>query len=163
MLRVRDVAFVVNIGDSKTVVLENNRLLLSTIDHHAVSEPEKEHIESAGGIVEFGYMQGELEISRAFGDCQFKSVAGSQVYDGVNGIMRVVPDIHIVVMQPSADYVFYSATDGIFSEQGIPVEEVVKTLLSNKRNTVCAQLTEKAFRNGFGSRDDISGILETVP
>ncbi|XP_021736413.1 probable protein phosphatase 2C 8 [Chenopodium quinoa] len=80
--------FVANIGDAKAVVArshsgdQNNsngssplRAIVLTREHKAIYPQERARIQKAGGSVSTtGRLQGRLEVSRAFGDRQFKKV-----------------------------------------------------------------------------------------
>ncbi|XP_043696331.1 probable protein phosphatase 2C 8 [Telopea speciosissima] len=91
--------FVANIGDAKAVLarsssadgLENNvnatsalKAILLTREHKAIFPQERARIQKAGGSVSSnGRLQGRLEVSRAFGDRQFKKM----------GVIAT-PDVH---------------------------------------------------------------------
>ncbi|KAM1238700.1 hypothetical protein ACFX2I_039377 [Malus domestica] len=91
--------FVANIGDTKAVVarsspvegLQNGsneacplKAIVLTREHKAIYAQERARIQKAGGNVSSnGRLQGRLEVSRAFGDRQFKKV----------GVIAT-PDIH---------------------------------------------------------------------
>lgn len=81
--------FVANIGDAKAVVARSNstidqndaddfsplRAIVLTREHKAIYPQERARIQKAGGSVSTtGRLQGRLEVSRAFGDWQFKKV-----------------------------------------------------------------------------------------
>ncbi|XP_054776195.1 probable protein phosphatase 2C 8 isoform X3 [Prosopis cineraria] len=91
--------FVANIGDAKAVLArsattdgsENHsdgihalKAIVLTREHKAIYPQERARIQKAGGVVgSNGRLQGRLEVSRAFGDRQFKKV----------GVIAT-PDIH---------------------------------------------------------------------
>ncbi|KAK1552617.1 hypothetical protein Q3G72_020324 [Acer saccharum] len=91
--------FVANIGDAKAVVArssvadgsQNNlegsnslKAIVVTREHKAIYPQERSRIQKAGGTVSSnGRLQGRLEVSRAFGDRQFKKF----------GVVAT-PDIH---------------------------------------------------------------------
>nr|DAD35466.1 TPA_asm: hypothetical protein HUJ06_006106 [Nelumbo nucifera] len=90
--------FIANIGDAKAVVarsltadtLQNHsdgasplKAIVLTREHKAIYPQERARIQKAGGSVSNGRLQGRLEVSRAFGDRQFKKV----------GVIAT-PDIH---------------------------------------------------------------------
>ncbi|EXC25200.1 putative protein phosphatase 2C 8 [Morus notabilis] len=91
--------FVANIGDAKAVVARSStsegsqhnpdgattmKAIVLTREHKAIYPQERARIQKAGGIVSAnGRLQGRLEVSRAFGDRQFKKV----------GVVAT-PDIH---------------------------------------------------------------------
>ncbi|KAL4036062.1 hypothetical protein IC575_004785 [Cucumis melo] len=91
--------FVANVGDAKAVVARslttdkstNNsnggsslKAIVLTREHKAIYPQERARIQKAGGVVgSNGRLQGRLEVSRAFGDRQFKKL----------GVIAT-PDIH---------------------------------------------------------------------
>ncbi|XP_051114693.1 probable protein phosphatase 2C 8 isoform X2 [Andrographis paniculata] len=75
--------FVANIGDAKAVVARSSaadgsnplKAIVLTREHKAIYPQERARIQKAGGSVSTnGRLQGRLEVSRAFGDRQFKKV-----------------------------------------------------------------------------------------
>ncbi|KAK4409565.1 putative protein phosphatase 2C 67 [Sesamum angolense] len=84
------VVFVANIGDAKAVVARSSptdgsqsgpersnplKAIVLTREHKAIYPQERARIQKAGGSVgSNGRLQGRLEVSRAFGDRQFKKV-----------------------------------------------------------------------------------------
>ncbi|KAI4350971.1 hypothetical protein L6164_005373 [Bauhinia variegata] len=91
--------FVANVGDAKAVlarstlpdgsqnpsdVVHSLKAIVLTREHKAIYPQERARIQKAGGVVSSnGRLQGRLEVSRAFGDRQFKKV----------GVVAI-PDIH---------------------------------------------------------------------
>ncbi|XP_038679100.1 probable protein phosphatase 2C 8 isoform X2 [Tripterygium wilfordii] len=89
--------FIANIGDAKAVLARSFasdglnhsdgasplKAIVLTREHKAIFPQERTRILKAGGTVTNGRLQGRLEVSRAFGDRQFKKV----------GVVAT-PDIH---------------------------------------------------------------------
>ncbi|KAF5201481.1 Serine/threonine protein phosphatase [Thalictrum thalictroides] len=90
--------FVANIGDAKAVVArsypsdesksrfdgeESLKAIVLTREHKVIYPQERARILKAGGSVTNGRLQGRLEVSRAFGDRQFKKVG-----------VCATPDVH---------------------------------------------------------------------
>ncbi|XP_078153800.1 protein phosphatase 2C family protein isoform X2 [Carex rostrata] len=77
---------VANIGDAKAVLARSStttegettlKSIVLTREHKAIFPQERTRIQKAGGTVgPNGRLQGRLEVSRAFGDRQFKKVFG---------------------------------------------------------------------------------------
>ncbi|KAI8908147.1 phosphatase 2C-like domain-containing protein [Powellomyces hirtus] len=64
--------FVGNAGDSRAVLSANGVVVPLSFDHKPVNPEESERIYNAGGFVEFGRVNGNLALSRAIGDFEFK-------------------------------------------------------------------------------------------
>ncbi|KAI9805583.1 MAG: hypothetical protein M1825_000834 [Sarcosagium campestre] len=67
--------FVGNAGDSRTVLGVKGRAKPLSFDHKPQNEGEKARINAAGGFVDFGRVNGNLALSRAIGDFEFKKSA----------------------------------------------------------------------------------------
>ncbi|KAI8822612.1 phosphatase 2C-like domain-containing protein [Fimicolochytrium jonesii] len=64
--------FVANAGDSRAVLSGNGTAVPLSFDHKPVNPEESQRIVAAGGFVEFGRVNGNLALSRAIGDFEFK-------------------------------------------------------------------------------------------
>lgn len=61
-----------NVGDSRTMICRNFEPMLLSQDHKPSREDEAKRIRDSGGFVINGRVMGELAVSRAFGDVDFK-------------------------------------------------------------------------------------------
>ncbi|RUS35576.1 phosphatase 2C-like domain-containing protein [Jimgerdemannia flammicorona] len=61
-----------NAGDSRAVISVNGKVEALSHDHKPVNKAESQRIVAAGGFVEFGRVNGNLALSRAIGDFEFK-------------------------------------------------------------------------------------------
>jgi len=64
--------YVANAGDSRSVLGVKGEVKPLSFDHKPTNDSERERIRSAGGYVEFGRVNGNLALSRALGDFEFK-------------------------------------------------------------------------------------------
>lgn len=64
-----------NAGDSRSVLGIKGRAKPLSFDHKPQNEGEKARICAAGGFVDFGRVNGNLALSRAIGDFEFKKSA----------------------------------------------------------------------------------------
>lgn len=64
--------FVANAGDSRSVISTSGQSKALSYDHKPVDPKENQRIVNAGGFVEFGRVNGNLALSRAIGDFEFK-------------------------------------------------------------------------------------------
>jgi serine/threonine protein phosphatase PrpC len=66
--------YVANAGDSRSVLgMSNDVAFPMSIDHKPDDEPEKRRITDAGGFVTDGRVNGNLNLSRALGDMEYKN------------------------------------------------------------------------------------------
>ncbi|KAL0961055.1 hypothetical protein HGRIS_006043 [Hohenbuehelia grisea] len=64
--------YVANAGDSRSVISVKGEVKPLSYDHKPSNEGERARISGAGGFVEFGRVNGNLALSRALGDFEFK-------------------------------------------------------------------------------------------
>ncbi|KAJ3082904.1 Protein phosphatase 2C 2 [Quaeritorhiza haematococci] len=64
--------FVANAGDSRAVLSSKGEAIPLSFDHKPANQAELKRITAAGGFVEFGRVNGNLALSRAIGDFEFK-------------------------------------------------------------------------------------------
>ncbi|EJC98112.1 PP2C-domain-containing protein [Fomitiporia mediterranea MF3/22] len=64
--------FVANAGDSRSVISVKGEVKPLSFDHKPLNESEMTRIRNAGGYVEYGRVNGNLALSRAIGDFEFK-------------------------------------------------------------------------------------------
>ena len=177
VLRIKDIAFVVNIGDSRTLVYQNDDLIYRTALHVPWKVDEFAHIYNAGGTISHREktirLNGMLAMSRAIGDCLLKvrlenntDLTTAPVYDGSHGILRALPDITPFRMNLVENrYSFLSATDGLFDT--IVDFKDLQALrrfddLSASESRICFNIVR--YARAMGSRDDISAVfVEAFP
>lgn len=64
--------YVANAGDSRSIIGISGKAKPLSFDHKPTDEGEMNRIIKAGGFVEFGRVNGNLALSRAIGDFEFK-------------------------------------------------------------------------------------------
>lgn len=140
--------FTANLGDSRTllvqrvpapskcpdVILEVDEDLLdyidpgvtfSTSDHKPTDERESRRISGAGLKVRDGRVQGNLAVSRAFGDFQYKKVKDTPQLEQP---VSCLPDVHSLPRSKNDEYLVL-ACDGIYDV--LSNEEVAVLLRSH--------------------------------
>jgi len=61
-----------NAGDSRCVMAKGGKAINMSEDHKPECEIERKRIEDAGGMVEDNRVNGILNLSRSFGDYEYK-------------------------------------------------------------------------------------------
>ncbi|KAF9221630.1 PP2C-domain-containing protein [Gyrodon lividus] len=64
--------YVANAGDSRSVISVKGEVKPLSFDHKPSSDTERARIVGAGGYIEYGRVNGNLALSRALGDFEFK-------------------------------------------------------------------------------------------
>ncbi|EIN12613.1 PP2C-domain-containing protein [Punctularia strigosozonata HHB-11173 SS5] len=81
---------VANAGDSRSVLSVKGEVKAMSYDHKPQNESEKSRIVAAGGYVEYGRVNGNLALSRALGDFEYKK---NLSLSAENQIITCDPDI----------------------------------------------------------------------
>lgn len=63
---------VANAGDSRSVLCRGGKAIDLSFDHKPESEEEEKRIKKAGGVVYMGRVNGGLNLTRSFGDFDYK-------------------------------------------------------------------------------------------
>lgn len=167
--------YTVNVGDSRAVLAEaapqNGRKPLLTrpvqlTRDHVCSDPrEQERIKDAGGVVENGRLNGELDMSRTIGDHEFKTYRNHPRFNrrGVkykDTLLVATPEINSRRITEK-DILVVLATDGLWSERvrnDMVVLHVEGGMLLDKEPREIAQ-DLVSLATEYGSKDNISIVL----
>ncbi|KAF5369449.1 hypothetical protein D9758_002670 [Tetrapyrgos nigripes] len=106
----KDKIYVANAGDSRSVISVKGAVKPLSFDHKPTSETEKARITGAGGYVEFGRVNGNLALSRAIGDFEFKK---NYSLSPEKQIITADPDIEIHDIDDEDEFLVL-ACDGIW-------------------------------------------------
>ncbi|CAI9259845.1 unnamed protein product [Lactuca saligna] len=98
---------VANAGDSRAVLCRKGVAVQMSQDHRPSLLEEKIRVESVGGFIEDGYLNGELAVTRALGDWFMKSPGGFD--SGLTG----KPDIRRAVLTEDDEFLIIGC-DGIW-------------------------------------------------
>lgn len=139
-----DKIYVANAGDSRSVLGVKGEAKPLSFDHKPQNEAESTRIRAAGGFVEYGRVNGNLALSRAIGDFEFKS---NQSLEPEKQI--VTSDPEITVHEPTEDDEFIViACDGIWdcltSQQ---VVDITRRLIAEKKelDQICEIIMDKCL------------------
>jgi len=145
--------FVGNAGDSRAVISVNGEVKALSHDHKPANKVESDRILAAGGWVEFGRVNGNLALSRALGDFEFKR---NQKLNPEEQIVTSNPDIIEHKLGEEEEFIVL-ACDGIWdcmSSQEV-VNYVRKGIADRLALTIiCEKLMEKCLAN----ESEIGGI-----
>lgn len=169
-----------NVGDSRSFICRNWKAVRMTEDHKPSREDEQKRIRDAGGFVISNRVMGELAVSRAFGDSEFKKgiqsiideegvkMPGSNQQKGNDDenknwdqpLIIAKPDVEITTITDNDQFLLL-ACDGLFDV--FTEDEVVEFVKENLEDTgdpqkCCEALTDDAINNR-NSRDNVSVIL----
>lgn len=72
MLLTKTEIYCANAGDSRSIVRNKKEAVALSFDHKPDNAEEKQRITNAGGYVSDGRVNGNLNLSRAIGDLEYK-------------------------------------------------------------------------------------------
>ncbi|RMZ90562.1 hypothetical protein DV736_g2216, partial [Chaetothyriales sp. CBS 134916] len=145
--------WVANAGDSRTVLGVKGRAKALSYDHKPQNEGEKARISAAGGFVDFGRVNGNLALSRAIGDFEFKKSAD---LSPEQQIVTAFPD---VIQHEITDYDEFMviACDGIWDCQtSQAVVEFVRRGIAAKQELY--RICENMMDNCLASNCETGGV-----
>jgi len=150
-----------NIGDSRTILAKKSgdtfTAVACTFDHKPTNEEERKRIEEAGGHVSLARVDGQLALSRAFGDRMLK-----KPMDLPPEKRKVTSNPDFVVEESSKDDFLFLACDGIYEGDIFTRESVIAWIVEKLQHTqdtaqVCALVLDECLKRG--SRDNMSCML----
>jgi len=149
----KDKIYVANSGDSRTVLGVKGRAKPLSFDHKPQNEAEKARIQAAGGFVDFGRVNGNLALSRATGDFEFKKSAD---LPPEQQIVTAFPDVEIHEINGDDEFLVV-ACDGIWDVQSSQaVIEFVRRGIVAKQEL--SAICENMMDNCLASNSDTGGV-----
>lgn len=103
--------YLINCGDSRSIFVSDERVVLSTLDHKPINPCERERIQNAGGSVMIQRVNGSLAVSRALGDYEYKQVENRGPCEQ---LVSPEPEVYSRERQHSKDEFIVLACDGIW-------------------------------------------------
>jgi len=152
-----------NVGDSRTVLAKKTDGVYKTVacthDHKPTDEAERKRIEAAGGSVQLSRVDGQLALSRAFGDRMLK-VPMTTDFPRENRKVTSNPDF-IVETATNGDFLLL-ACDGIYEGDIFTRESVIQWVGDKLKEfqdpaLVSAKLLDECLSRG--SRDNMSAMI----
>ncbi|KAJ5494708.1 hypothetical protein N7463_010795 [Penicillium fimorum] len=145
--------WVANAGDSRSVLGVKGRAKPLSFDHKPQNEGEKARITAAGGFVDFGRVNGNLALSRAIGDFEFKK---SPELSPEQQIVTAYPDVTVHELTNDDEFLVI-ACDGIWDCQSSQaVVEFVRRGIAAKQPL--AQICENMMDNCLASNSETGGV-----
>ncbi|PVU96719.1 hypothetical protein BB561_001011 [Smittium simulii] len=140
-----------NAGDSRAILDENCSAVELSFDHKPGNPEEYDRIIKGGGTVEYGRVNGNLALSRALGDFDFKR--NDKISDEEQ-IVTALPDVISRKITADDDFIVI-ACDGIWDclTNAQVAHYVRKSIISgNTLDQVCEDLMHKCLADecGFG-------------
>lgn len=143
-----------NAGDSRCVLGTGGRTVPMSYDHKPTDTEESERILNAGGCVQWKRVDGDLAVSRAFGDFEYKK---RNDLTAKQQKVSCFPDVKIVERAPEDD-VLILACDGLWdvmsNEEAVAHVRQMYTEGEGDVGLIAEEMIDTALHKG--SRDNIS-------
>eukprot|EP01055_Gregarina_sp_Pseudo9_P005966 Gregarina_sp_Pseudo_9__5965@NODE_972_length_2015_cov_5_782389_g911_i0_p1_GENE_NODE_972_length_2015_cov_5_782389_g911_i0NODE_972_length_2015_cov_5_782389_g911_i0_p1_ORF_typecomplete_len641_score103_70PP2C/PF00481_21/3_6e09PP2C/PF00481_21/3e54PP2C_2/PF13672_6/6_4PP2C_2/PF13672_6/1_3e13SpoIIE/PF07228_12/1_8e07DUF1258/PF06869_12/0_26_NODE_972_length_2015_cov_5_782389_g911_i01061923 len=116
-LLVDNTLYIANAGDSRAVLCRAGRAETLSQDHKPTLPDERQRIYAAGGYVEFGRVNGNLNLSRALGDLIYKQdltlPPEKQIVSGFPDVRKfeLHPEDEFIVMGCDGIWEYYTSQD----------------------------------------------------
>ncbi|OAX77969.1 hypothetical protein ACJ72_07726 [Emergomyces africanus] len=144
---------VANAGDSRSVLGVKGRAKPLSFDHKPQNEGEKARISAAGGFVDYGRVNGNLALSRALGDFEFKKSADLAPEQQ---IVTAYPDVTTHEITEDDEFLVI-ACDGIWDCQpSQAVIEFVRRGIAEKQELY--RICENMMDNCLASSSETGGV-----
>lgn len=174
-----------NAGDSRAILSKKNNLLPLSFDHKPGNDVELTRVEKDGGFVRAGRVDGDLAVSRSFGDFGYKN--SSYVIDSSSSFassttssstdtstgtapkdyrVTVYPDIIVHKREPTKDEFVVLACDGIWDRlTNKDCSDLVRSLIYNDSEMdvglICEEIIDTALE--LDSRDNMTCCVVLFP
>ncbi|CAH8446395.1 unnamed protein product [Schistosoma curassoni] len=146
-----------NCGDSRAILIRDNKTFLATQDHKPYNPIESRRISEAGGKVMLSRVNGSLAVSRSLGDFEYKQVLNR---GATEQLVSPEPDIFIVERRKEFDQVLLLACDGIwdvFENDTLTTYVLHRLCCLPSLADVCSEILDTSLHKG--SRDNMSVLL----
>ncbi|CAH1449195.1 unnamed protein product [Lactuca virosa] len=147
---------VANAGNSRTVLSRNGRALDMSNDHTPIYNKERIRVESLGGSVEDGYLNGQLAVTRAIGNWDMKGL--KEMGDHISPLIAE-PELKLITLTKEDEFLILGSDgiwDAISSQNAV---DFVRRQLQqhNDINRCCMELAKEALRRG--SFDNLTVVI----
>lgn len=167
-LLVNSTLYVGNAGDSRCVLSRDGQAVEMSVDHKPSLEGESRRIAEAGGYVVNGRVNGNLNLTRALGDQDYKK---NRALGPEKQIISGYPDVRVMPLT-SQDEFFVLACDGIwdcmssqdvvnFFRAGI-INELKKDANSPKLSTICESALDRCLSSSASNLVGCDNMSVTV-
>ncbi|KAL1536307.1 protein-serine/threonine phosphatase [Salvia divinorum] len=144
---------VANAGDCRAVLCRRGVAVQLSQDHRPSCEVEKKRVEDLGGSIEYGYLNGELSVTRALGDWYMKLPVGSA------SPLTAEPEFQLTKLTEDDEFLII-ACDGIWDV--LSNEEAVRLVQQELRYHNDPEQCAKELTNQALMRDTSDNVTAIV-
>ena len=151
-----------NAGDSRALLCRNGAALPLSFDHKPNNDWEAARIDTVGGFVKGGRVNGDLAVSRSFGDFSYK---GHEFCDARLQQVTADPDIIVHPRDYEKDEYIVLACDGVWDRlTNRDCATLVRSCIDEGESDVgliCEEIIDTALE--MDSRDNMTAALVVFP
>ena len=156
--------YIINLGDSRCLLVKNGKVLQATQDHKPNSFAELIRVKSTGSFVSnvgTPRLGGMLTVSRSVGDMELKTRDGQKVYLGENAPVSPLPSVSKYNVTTNGGQVYLvMATDGLWDV--LSNQEIASLLATNQGNVNEFFKAALGVAEARGSTDNITILVEKI-
>lgn len=124
--------FTANAGDSRAVLCRKGKAVPLSFDHKPTSDTERRRILAAGGEIINGRINGALNLSRSFGDFNFKRLK-HRPYD--EQMVTCKPDVTQITRVAEEDEFIIMGCDGIWEKYAKDSQQMISKLVNDRKSS----------------------------
>ncbi|XVF34502.1 hypothetical protein REPUB_Repub18cG0064100 [Reevesia pubescens] len=147
---------VANAGDSRAVLSRHGTAIEMSKDHRPCCMEERRRIESVGGFIDDGYLNGQLGVTRALGDWHLEGMKemGERI-----GPLSAEPELKMITLTKEYEFLIIGS-DGIwdfFTNQNAIDFARRRLQEHNDVKLCCKEIVEEAIKRG--ATDNLTAVL----
>ncbi|XP_020242329.1 probable protein phosphatase 2C 27 isoform X2 [Asparagus officinalis] len=147
---------VANAGDCRAVLSRLGSAIEMSKDHRPCCLKERKRIESLGGYIDDGYLNGQLGVTRALGDWH---IEGMKEINSPHGPLSAEPELKMITLTKDDEFLIIGS-DGlfdVFTNQNAVDFARRRLQEHNDVKVCCKELVEEAMRRG--AVDNLTVVL----
>ncbi len=162
----------INLGDSRSIIFNGSKIISETKDHTPKDKEEHDRIVSSGSKVFYDRVDGDLAVSRGFGDYRHKNLVPkdseggflykNSKYDPIHGAVSAVPDIKVLGIKSPMNIILTS--DGPFEKPIVTNQSLVDMFneLSLEGDNLTRVATRMVEITAKETSDDVTIIVVSM-
>ncbi|CAJ1975589.1 unnamed protein product [Sphenostylis stenocarpa] len=147
---------VANVGDCRAVLSRHGRAIEMSKDHRPNCANERTRVESLGGFIDDGYLNGQLGVTRAIGDWHLE---GMKEMSERGGPLSAEPELKLMTLTKEDEFLLI-ASDGIwdvFSSQNAVDFARRRLQEHNDEKLCCKEIVQEAMKRA--STDNLTVVM----
>jgi serine/threonine protein phosphatase PrpC len=139
-LLVGNTVYCANAGDSRSILYSNKKMVPLSEDHKPENEVERNRINQAGGFIIEGRVNGNLNLSRAIGDLEYKKNPGLKPTEQ---LISAEPDVVTRVLTGDDEFIVMGC-DGVWEIlTGLEICQIVERRFRDNPKVKASKVIEE--------------------